>query len=140
MSGDERRFFSGAGLAQALMAASRHYHLLPEELAYRVREKRHGFTHKARAMVIEIDPAAPRRLGGSGEGAATAPAVSVPAAPARQAKPALTERPERSERPARSARPRERAEPARREGRTAVARPSEEHLFRPGRPPRALRD
>ena len=61
MSGDERRFFSGASLAQALMAASRHFHVPPEELSFRLREKRHGFTHKTRAVVIEVDPKAPAR-------------------------------------------------------------------------------
>ena len=56
-----RRFFSGATLAQATMSAARHYQVPSEELAYRLRDRRHGFTHKQRGVVIEVDPAAPRR-------------------------------------------------------------------------------
>lgn len=66
MSGDDRRFFSGSTLAQAVMGAARHFHLPPEELEFRLREKKHGFTHKARGVVIEVDPGAPGRKRESG--------------------------------------------------------------------------
>jgi len=72
MSDNARRFFSGATLAQALMSAARHHHIAPEEVAFRERDRRHGFTHRLRGVVIEVDPAAPRR---------TEPAPKPPAAP-----------------------------------------------------------
>lgn len=73
MSDNARRFFSGATLAQALMSAARHHHIAPEEVAFRERDRKHGFTHRLRGVVIEVDPAAPRR---------PAPAAATPAAPA----------------------------------------------------------
>lgn len=130
MSGEERRFFSGASLAQALMAASRHYHLPPEELAFRQLEKRHGFTHRARGIVIEVDPAAPRR---SGSAVAAAPATTVTPVPATlepSRRPAgeagRPARPDRAPRERRSSPPEGRREG--REGRSVIARPEEEHL------------
>ena len=60
MSGPDRRFFSGATLAQALMTAARHHHLAPEEIAYRERDRRHGFTHRVRGVVIEVGRASCR--------------------------------------------------------------------------------
>jgi len=59
-----RRFFWGNSLAQAVMSAARHHGVAPEELAYRVHEKRHGFVKHARYVVIEVDPAVPRRPAG----------------------------------------------------------------------------
>lgn len=100
MSGEERRFFSGASLAQALMAATRHFHLPPEELAYRQIEKRHGFTHKARAFVIEVDPRSPRREPGESAGVVAARVEPASAAPQATRRP-REERgaPARAERP-----------------------------------------
>jgi spoIIIJ-associated protein len=141
MSGEERRFFSGATLAQALMAASRHYHLPPEELAFRQLEKRHGFTHKARGVVVEVDPAAPRR---SASAPAATPATTrattatrVPAAPEPQRRPAgetgRLARPERAPRERRSSPPE-----GRREARSVIARPGDEHLGPVGEAAEAL--
>lgn len=131
MNSDERRFFSGSTLAQALMAASRHFHLPPEELAYQQREKRHGFTHKARGVVIEIDPGAPRREGGSG---GTSPAVPrVGAVPPRAAEPVARERAVspgrgREERPPLERRARPESGVGREGRRPEVAEPGEEHV------------
>ncbi|MBV8200548.1 MAG: hypothetical protein JOZ15_07980 [Acidobacteria bacterium] len=61
MNDSKRRFFSGDTLQQALIQAANHYHLQPEEIAYRQVEKRHGFIKVRRKVVIEIDPAAPRQ-------------------------------------------------------------------------------
>lgn len=58
---DHRRYFSGDTLEQALMQAARHHAIEPEEVAYRQLEKRHGFLKIRRAVVIEVDPAAPRK-------------------------------------------------------------------------------
>lgn len=71
MSGP-RRFFWGNSLAQALVTAARHHGIPPEDLAYRVHEKRHGFVKHVRNVVIEVDPAAPRRA--PGEATTVAPA------------------------------------------------------------------
>jgi len=76
MNDSKRRFFSGDTLQQALVQAANHYHLQPEEVAYRQVEKRHGFIKVRRKVVIEVDPAAPRQ-----EAAAPRPpkaAVEVP--------------------------------------------------------------
>lgn len=59
-----RRFFWGNSLAQALVTAARYHAVPPEELAYRVHEKRHGFVKHVRNVVIEVDPTAPRRTAG----------------------------------------------------------------------------
>jgi len=53
-----RRFFSGNSLAQAIAAAASWHGVDPERLAWRQREKRHGVVKAARAVVIEVDPAA----------------------------------------------------------------------------------
>ena len=74
-----RRFFAGSTLPQALMAAARYHGLSPEDLAYRLRDKRHGFVTRTRRFIVEIDPAAPQRTGSE----ARPPAVS--AAPAARA-------------------------------------------------------
>ena len=76
-----RRFFAGSTLPQALMAAARYHGLSPEELAYRVRDKRHGFVTRTRRFIVEIDPAAPRRSGQTERAAVPAavrPAASAP--------------------------------------------------------------
>ena len=87
MNESKRRFFSGDTLQQALVQAANHYHLQPEEIAYHPIEKRHGFTKVRRKVVIEVDPAAPRREPGApppapaGVRAAVSPARSLPAGP-----------------------------------------------------------
>lgn len=103
MSGPERRFFSGATLAQALMTAARHHHLAPEEIAYRERDRRHGFTHRVRGVVIEVDPLAPRRKGPAPAPAVEASGVARPpvadAPPSRPAAMGSGRAPRRQERP-----------------------------------------
>lgn len=55
----ERQFFSGNTIEQAVMAAARHYGLDPSRVAYKVRDKKHGFLNIRRRVVIEVDPSAP---------------------------------------------------------------------------------
>lgn len=55
-----KNFYSGSGLNQALLAAARDLGVEPEALAFVQRPKRHGFLRGPR-VVIEVDPAAPRR-------------------------------------------------------------------------------
>jgi spoIIIJ-associated protein len=74
----KRRFFSGDTLQQALIQAANHFHIDPEEIAYRSIEKRHGFLRTRRKVLIEVDPDAPRRD----------PAPPPPQAPAPAAMPA----------------------------------------------------
>jgi predicted RNA-binding protein Jag len=118
MSESKRQFFSGDTLQQALVQAANHYHLQPEEIAYHLIEKRHGFVKVRRKFVIEVDPAAPRRE------AATAPppgppervaapspplppgvagGAGAPAAPGRAASRPAPRRPPSPERPAAAA-------------------------------------
>lgn len=85
-----RRFFSGNALPQALMAAARYHGLPPEELAYRIYDKRHGFVTRIRRFIVEVDPAAPQRAPSKGRLAANPPAppsgpprrLTIPAATA----------------------------------------------------------
>lgn len=77
-----RRFFAGTTLPQALMAAARYHALPPEELAYRLREKRHGFVSRVRRFIVEIDPEAPRRA------ASEARVTPLAPAPVRRTEPA----------------------------------------------------
>ena len=57
----ERQFFSGNTLEQAVLAAARHYDLDPERVAYKLRDKKHGFLNIRRRVVIEVDPSAPEQ-------------------------------------------------------------------------------
>ena len=57
----ERQFFSGNSVEQAILAAARHHGLEPSRVAYRVRDKKHGFLNIRRRVVIEVDPAAPEQ-------------------------------------------------------------------------------
>jgi spoIIIJ-associated protein len=61
MSALNRKFFSGDTLQQALVQAANQFHLDPEEIAYRVVDKRHGFLKTRRKVMIEVDGSAPRR-------------------------------------------------------------------------------
>lgn len=56
-----RQFFSGNTIEQAVLSAASHFGLEPEEVAYKVREKKHGFIKTRRRIVIEVDPTAPRK-------------------------------------------------------------------------------
>jgi predicted RNA-binding protein Jag len=56
----QRQFFSGNSLDQAVMAAARQFQLEPDQLAYKVRDKKHGFLNARRKVVIEVDPQAPQ--------------------------------------------------------------------------------
>jgi spoIIIJ-associated protein len=75
----KRRFFSGDSLQQALVQAANHYNLDPSEINYRSIEKKHGFIKVRRKVVIEVDPAAPRR---DPSLAVAAPPPEMPAAAA----------------------------------------------------------
>ncbi len=57
----ERQFFSGNTLEQAVLAAARHHDLEPDRVAYKLRDKKHGFLNIRRRVVIEVDPAVPER-------------------------------------------------------------------------------
>ncbi len=63
----ERQFFSGNTLEQAILAAARHHGLDPDEVAYSLRDKKHGFLNIRRRIVIEVDPESPKRLEGAAE-------------------------------------------------------------------------
>ncbi len=76
-----RRFFWGNALPQALMAAARYHGLPPDELAYRIYDKRHGFVHRTRRLIIEVDPAAPRRAPGAQPASRTSPESRTSPAP-----------------------------------------------------------
>ena len=80
MSETDRRFFSAPSLAQAVAAAARHYGLDPAELDYHVRDRRHGFVKAPRGVVIEVDPATPRRSPGAPSAASAPLAAPIPAA------------------------------------------------------------
>lgn len=56
-----RQFFSGNTIEQAVLSAASHFGLEPSEVAYKVREKKHGFIKVRRRIVIEVDPTAPRK-------------------------------------------------------------------------------
>jgi spoIIIJ-associated protein len=56
MSERKRRFFSGPTLEAALVSAASEYGIPPEQVNYRVLEKRHGFLKVRRNVVIEVDP------------------------------------------------------------------------------------
>ena len=60
----ERQFFSGNTLEQAVLAAARHYDLEPDQVAYSLRDKKHGFLNIRRRVVIEVDPESPCRPAG----------------------------------------------------------------------------
>lgn len=55
----ERQFFSGNTVEQAVLAAARHYGIEPQRVAYKLRDKKHGFLNIRRRIVIEVDPKAP---------------------------------------------------------------------------------
>jgi spoIIIJ-associated protein len=79
-----RLFFSGRNLQQALLAAAKHFQIEPEEIAYSLRERQGGFIKNPR-VVIEVDPAAPRRILGPPPVASAAVAPRPP----RRAEPRL---------------------------------------------------
>jgi predicted RNA-binding protein Jag len=79
MCESKRRFFSGDTLQQALVQAANHYRLQPEEIAYHQIEKRHGFIKVRRKVVIEVDPAAPRREPGAAPPPEAAERTAAPA-------------------------------------------------------------
>ncbi len=99
MNEPKRRFFSGDTLQQALVQAANHFHLPPEEIAYRGIEKRHGFLKTRRKVLIEVDPEAPRRsaVAPPPRPAPPAPPAVAPPAP-RPSSPPRTERIEQPER------------------------------------------
>ncbi len=56
-----RRYFSGATLEQAVVAAACEHGIASSEVAYRRVEKRHGFLRTPKKILIEVDPESPRR-------------------------------------------------------------------------------
>ncbi len=79
-----RRFFAGNTLPQALMAAARYHGLAPDELAYRIYDKRQGFVNRVRRFIVEVDPTAPRRTqreSAASPAPAPAPIPAPPPAP-----------------------------------------------------------
>lgn len=149
MSALNRKFFSGDTLQQALVQAANQFHLDPEEIAYRIVDKRHGFLKARRKVMIEVDGSAPRR---PEEEATPPPMFPVPGA----ARPGLADgRPDLrgaiprgtqpdenvgnvAERPARAARP-ERPERSDRGGRPDRGRRSDRPGERSGRSGRGER-
>jgi len=81
MNEPKRRFFSGDTLQQALIQAANHFHLPPEEIAYRSIEKRHGFLKTRRKVLIEVEPESPRREPGAAPAASPVP-LPLPPSPA----------------------------------------------------------
>ena len=79
----ERQFFSGNTVEQAVLAAARHYGLDPDRVAYRLRDKKHGFVNVRRRVVIEVDPEAPERSEAAAEPAAESPRRAVGPQPVR---------------------------------------------------------
>jgi spoIIIJ-associated protein len=78
MSEQERRFFSGNTLQQAIVAAAAHFGIEPGEVAFHKVEKRHGFLKVQRRAVIEVDPQRPRRAPGAGAPEEDAPGADMP--------------------------------------------------------------
>jgi spoIIIJ-associated protein len=78
---EARRFFWGNTLRQALARAARQFQLAPEELAWRPVEKRHGFVKHPRRVLVEVDPAAPRREGSAPPASATSRPAPPPLQP-----------------------------------------------------------
>lgn len=104
MSDKKRRFFSGPSLEAALVSAGSEYGILPEEVNYRVVEKRHGFLKVRRNTVIEVDPEAPRKVkegkAGKGRGEEKPKAAREPAAePAKPEPSAKPDPPPRAAKP-----------------------------------------
>lgn len=104
-SAGPRRYFWGNSLRQALSLAARHHQIAPEELGYRTVEKRHGFVRQPRRVLIEVDPAAPRRQAAGRRDTSSATFGSAaPAAPPSASSPSARragEARERGEAPAR---------------------------------------
>lgn len=61
MTSEDRRFFSGETLEQAVMQAARHHGIDPDRVAWKRVERRHGFLRERRGVVIDVDPNAPER-------------------------------------------------------------------------------
>lgn len=66
MSQQERKFFSGSTLEQALIQAASHFGVGPDEIAYTQLEKKHGFLRKRRGVIIQVDPESPTRAADNG--------------------------------------------------------------------------
>ncbi len=80
MSTHQRKYFSGSSLDSALMQAARYHGIAPEEVAYQKVEKKHGFLRTRKAVVIEVDPDAPRRAV-TEDAASAPPAETIESAP-----------------------------------------------------------
>ncbi|MEM1202029.1 MAG: R3H domain-containing nucleic acid-binding protein [Acidobacteriota bacterium] len=105
-----RQFFSGKSLEQAVMAAARHFGVEPEQVAYKARDKKHGFLSARRRVVIEVDTANPILTEEQiAEAASRKDEAATPEPPQRSSEPRPESRPARA--PERSAD--SRAEPPR---------------------------
>ena len=54
-----RKFFSGNSIEQAVLQAASYHGIDPDRVAYRTRDKKHGFVNVRRKVVIEVDPESP---------------------------------------------------------------------------------
>lgn len=54
-----RKFFSGNSIEQAVLQAASYHGIDPGRVAYRTRDKKHGFVNVRRKVVIEVDPESP---------------------------------------------------------------------------------
>jgi len=87
-----RKYFSGASLTQALLMAASHHQIDPDDLAYKLIEKKHGFVKTPRGVTIEVDPEQPRRA----ESQPAADNVATPGASETMEGPESSESPERA--------------------------------------------
>lgn len=107
-----RRYFWGRSLPEALAKAVRYHQIPAESVAYRVVEKRHGFVRHPRAVIIEVDPEAPRRSGAAApEPPARAATPASPETPVTSATPVASVTPEAPRKPEPARAPRPQGEP-----------------------------
>lgn len=106
----QRQFFSGNSLDQAVMAAARQFQIEPEQLAYRVRDKKTGFLSGRRKVVIEVDPSEPRLAEPSNVVLTSAPAPQPVSNEMNEAPPIFVDTPARDFAPPRFAEKREYSE------------------------------
>ena len=90
MSG--KLLFSGNRLTQAVLSAARHFHLDPDQVAYVERTKSSGFLGSPR-VVIEVDPAAPKRMASAASVVAPAQTSAAPGVPVASRPPVGVSRP-----------------------------------------------
>ena len=87
----EKKYFSGNTLEQAILQAARYFNLEPEELAYRPVERRHGFLKVRRRAVVEVELDNPKK---PEEASAPSPAGAPATPPAPEVRPQPVEQPD----------------------------------------------